>query len=599
MTNTELTKFIGHYIEHDKTRSAIMLTAPWGAGKSYYIQNELICSLKEHACIVVSLYGLNNLFDVSKAIYLEYRMKFLNKKSETTTVGILAAKTVLKGVTSFFGIDLSKSERDMQKLYKSIDLSGKLIIIEDLERSGIDILEILGYVNNLVEQDGVKVLLVANEDELIQYEPISEETQEKQEAAEILDRLNDHKGRKYTEITKRYLATKEKTISDTIIFEGDYLSAIEHIMSEFSKTYFNLFLADSTINELVSLLKDNKITNLRTFIFACQKVNDIFEYIKPDPKKDLDFIKTILYSIILFSQKIKTGTKKHWEGGRDFSIELSSEKYPLFRFCYDYVLWQTLDANKIGDAKEALEKLRLYDRKKSFGDKDLSILCSWWICSENDVMNAIESITKRLEDESDISFYEYGRIAAHLICAHHTVGCDIKRAKELLIKNLYNKGSEINADFIFTTVPATDAGAVVLEEFKELKKDMIASLMAKDVAIFDFDYQPSSISAFHSNVRDNRGRIHRDGSFMSRLDPEKLTEMLKHCTAENIQDFRGALLTVYEPGNIRDFLEHDKEALEKLLTKIKELLSYDGFDKIQKMQLCFFEDNLYKFIAKL
>ena len=85
----------------------------------------------------------------------------------------------------------------MQKLYKSIDLSGKLIIIEDLERSGIDILEILGYVNNLVEQDGVKVLLVAKEDELIQYEPISEETQEKQEAAEILDRLNDHKGRKY------------------------------------------------------------------------------------------------------------------------------------------------------------------------------------------------------------------------------------------------------------------------------------------------------------------------------------------------------------------------------------------------------------------
>ena len=127
-------------------------------------------------------------------------------------------------------------------------------------------------------------MLVANEDELIQYEPISEETQE---AAEILDRLNDHKGRKYTEITKKYLATKEKTISDTIIFEGDYLSAIEHIMSEFSKTYFNLFLADSTINELVSLLKDNKITNLRTFIFACQKANDIFEYIKLDPKKIL------------------------------------------------------------------------------------------------------------------------------------------------------------------------------------------------------------------------------------------------------------------------------------------------------------------------
>ena len=41
-------------------------------------------------------------------------------------------------------------------------------IPEDLERSSIDIIEVLGFVNNLVEQDGVKVLLVANEEEIIQ-----------------------------------------------------------------------------------------------------------------------------------------------------------------------------------------------------------------------------------------------------------------------------------------------------------------------------------------------------------------------------------------------------------------------------------------------
>lgn len=74
-------------------------------------------------------------------------------------------RSTLKVGTSFFGIDLSHSDEDMQKLFESIDLSGKLIILEDLERSGIDILEVLGYVNNLVEQDGVKVLLVANEEE--------------------------------------------------------------------------------------------------------------------------------------------------------------------------------------------------------------------------------------------------------------------------------------------------------------------------------------------------------------------------------------------------------------------------------------------------
>ena len=89
--------------------------------------------------------------------------------------GKLIAKTIVKGVTSFFGVDLSVSEKDLNNLYSSVDLTGKLIVLEDVERSSIDIKEILGYVNSLVEQDGVKVLLVANEQEIYKYEEIVEE----------------------------------------------------------------------------------------------------------------------------------------------------------------------------------------------------------------------------------------------------------------------------------------------------------------------------------------------------------------------------------------------------------------------------------------
>ena len=110
-----------------------------------------------------------------------------------------------------------------------MDLTGKLIILEDLERSGIDILEVLGYVNNLVEQDGVKVLLVANESEIKQYVPIIAETKEQQNIADLLDRVTDHENRKYTETTQKYLETKEKTVSDTIIFEGNFGEAAKQI----------------------------------------------------------------------------------------------------------------------------------------------------------------------------------------------------------------------------------------------------------------------------------------------------------------------------------------------------------------------------------
>ena len=145
MTIEELNQFIKHYIECDKTKSAIMLTAPWGAGKSHYIQNVLVPFLTSeengsHSCIVVSLYGLQLLYEVSKAIFIECKIKPLAQNSKIVDYGTLAVKTILKGISSAKGIDLSQSPEDMQKLFELINLSGKLIILEDIERSGIDIL---------------------------------------------------------------------------------------------------------------------------------------------------------------------------------------------------------------------------------------------------------------------------------------------------------------------------------------------------------------------------------------------------------------------------------------------------------------------------
>lgn len=71
-------------------------------------------------------------------------------------------KTLLKNI-AHIDIDFDLSEPNYKKLYDLVNLKDKLIIFEDIERSSVDIIEFLGYVNSLVEQDGVKVLLVANE----------------------------------------------------------------------------------------------------------------------------------------------------------------------------------------------------------------------------------------------------------------------------------------------------------------------------------------------------------------------------------------------------------------------------------------------------
>lgn len=170
MTTEELNNYILHYLKKDKTHTAIMLTGEWGSGKTYYVENDLIPFLKQNkaTAIAVSLYGLNDITMISKNIYMELRMSTLGgKSSEVVTTGKLIAKNIIKNITGVVGINIGLSDDDLTELYESVNLENKLLILEDVERCNINITYLLGYVNGLVERDGVKVLLIANESEIL------------------------------------------------------------------------------------------------------------------------------------------------------------------------------------------------------------------------------------------------------------------------------------------------------------------------------------------------------------------------------------------------------------------------------------------------
>lgn len=134
MTYQELNQYILHYLTEDKTKSAIMLTGPWGTGKSYYIQmdsNRFLRKRKRgHSCVIVSLYGLKDTAEISKSIYLGTRMKFLTAASEKSTTVTFAGETIIKGIAGAFGVDLSVSERSLKRLYASVNLTGSWLSLK-------------------------------------------------------------------------------------------------------------------------------------------------------------------------------------------------------------------------------------------------------------------------------------------------------------------------------------------------------------------------------------------------------------------------------------------------------------------------------------
>ena len=226
MTTDEYNSYIKNYLENDKTQSAIMLTAPWGTGKSYYIRNDLSRFLEENklSYAVVSAYGLSSIADINKELFLEIKFqktkrqcKWLATFGKTIATGAVGiGKTLLKNI-AHIDIDFDLSEPNYKKLYDLVNLKDKLIIFEDIERSSVDIIEFLGYVNSLVEQDGVKVLLVANEQEFLKTTDSD---------SQLSNQRDKNKEPSYTPRSIEYLRKKEKSISERFIKRfGLYLNS--------------------------------------------------------------------------------------------------------------------------------------------------------------------------------------------------------------------------------------------------------------------------------------------------------------------------------------------------------------------------------------
>ena len=604
MTYQELNQYILHYLTKDKTKSAIMLTGPWGTGKSHYIQNELKPFLEKkenggHSCVIVSLYGLKDTAEISKSIYLGTRMKFLTAASEKSTTVTFAGETIIKGIAGAFGVDLSVSERSLKRLYASVNLTGKLVVLEDLERSGIDILEVLGYVNNLVEQDGVKVLLVANEEELIQYTPLKVSTKADLERTEMLDRITGHRDRLFTDSTIAYLKVKEKTISDTIEFEEDYQTAIREIVQMFDNETLNKFSTIESIKDILDIMSHCQSYNLRSFIFACQKTNDIFSSLDEKYLSDENFVQAVFIGILSFVLKQKNGNSHTWGNEKYFSAVLGHEKAPLFKFCYDYIMRQITEFEDIEGAYQAYSELVLYDKNRSNNDNDIITLQTYYVRTDSDVLDAINNIERRLEVPEDISFYQYGTIAVYAIIIKGILGCDIDTIKRRLVANLEGQGNKLELEQIFRTIIGTDCTTKQKEEYESLCNEMARSLKKGDKIIPNFDYQPEQSKDFYDYAITNEGKFHTQESFAAQFDMKRLSEMFRNSTAEQKQQIRGVFVGMYRIGNIKSFLANDRESIVQLLEFIKADRSGDVGDRIQQLQYDWFIKNLEEIKRKL
>ncbi|BDG36478.1 P-loop NTPase fold protein [Saccharococcus caldoxylosilyticus] len=258
-SNIEIVK---DYVERPRTNYALMISGDWGSGKTYFLKNyvfpELIAMNKRP--VYITLNGLSTIEELSKQIYLETTL-FRNEKIKKAM-----DSKALKYVTQFTKVihntatmlNLAGNIENSIDFDELIDIEDNVILcFDDLERCRIEITEILGYINNFVEHDGIKTIIIANEKEIKdtnmeQHKELKMLTAIESLKAEKKELSKDEISKKLASLfteQKHYDVIKEKVIGKTLFYVPDIPSIIDDIIKEYN---------ESKTESYYAFLKENK-----------------------------------------------------------------------------------------------------------------------------------------------------------------------------------------------------------------------------------------------------------------------------------------------------------------------------------------------------
>ena len=265
-----------------ETNNALLITGEWGVGKTYFFDNILSEKIEETSIkgnesvkykpIRVSLSGVTNIGDIERRIVAELYPS-LNK-------GIKWGKGIFKFLLSIPKIKEYIPEIPNSDVIDS-ETDNLVICFDDLERKSkiFHIDSLIGYINNLTENDNLKTIIIANTDKIenkkfhkIKEKLIGREIEYKINIEEIYNTLIHDKFQSFSEYTKFLQKGKEficsffqdykniRTLKFILIRYHDIYSQIEMIAPSipYIQTYKNTILKDTLLFTIAISIEHKK-----------------------------------------------------------------------------------------------------------------------------------------------------------------------------------------------------------------------------------------------------------------------------------------------------------------------------------------------------
>lgn len=203
--NKSIKVFLDRYCDQDAQPSyAVMLRGPWGSGKTWFIDNyrkEL--EKKGKRALYVSFFGVSKISEIKDQFFAQIHPRLASPAAKRAW-GI--TKSLIKGTIKLDlnsdGSDEGSWQISLPEIEKWASTEGAILVFDDLERSSMKIEDALGFINQFVEHDGYRVIILANESSLLSTPEIG------------------------------FNKIKEKVIGRTFQIQPDAEGALQHFLTE-------------------------------------------------------------------------------------------------------------------------------------------------------------------------------------------------------------------------------------------------------------------------------------------------------------------------------------------------------------------------------
>ena len=591
------------YVQNDKTHQAILIDGEWGSGKTFFIQNVFMENYKKlqqpKKLYYLSLYGVKDF----KQIENDLREKMLENYI-ATNVHVDAAKAV-RYIPKLASVILQKAGIGSEDKIKEIvdefqPITDMILIFDDLERCNININELLGYINNLVEHNSVKAIILANEREIwrsgfsvdiaSKYNTAIAHLKmigydNKNKDVDDVKRIQEHAEAIFSQ-DNGYEKIKEKLIGLRIRYNKPLRTSYDSVLNIIVDDNDTADFLKSSSNIILNQFNGRKNTNIRTMVavFAnFQKINKLAQRVQ---SKFRDFVESVKVSMLDYltwcTLEVKTGgSLDPWEDKEDFSKHIVITLSDGRRIIYGYRFVHELVTYGYIDEEEFVREFEKYAAKAGKNaaysrfienESALSDLFNWQLLEDEEIVKVLEKLEVELI-EKKYQFSSFGQIIYILVdLSRHGFSVDFDSYLKPIRKYVEQEDSGYISLSGFRTFGNDEANKLFRELADSINKLVEKKNNAKQIAKYNYLDTDNWDASFIMQCQENSNNFLIANKFFAYFNIDSFKKKMKQATAKDVYYFLGAIKQVYNFSNLRDCYSGDADNLRKMLAITEEVL---------------------------